>query len=119
MTYGDTVLSGDPETGLTLTAAVKNEGRFPVVETAQLYVRDLVGSVVRPVRELRGVCKVALAPGETGEARFALTPDDLAFYHADGRRYAEPGDFTAYIGANCNDDARKVRFTLREKEMTV
>lgn len=106
--YGDTVL----HEGLTFTATVTNEGDLPAVETAQLYVRDVSGSVVRPVRELRGVCKLHLAPGQTGEAVFTLCEDDLAFFHADGQKYAEPGEFVAYIGANCEDDLRQVRFAL-------
>jgi len=65
---------------------------------AQLYVRDLVGSVTRPVRELKGFQRLELAPGESARVRFSLHSDELAFHNADMRRVTEPGRFKLWIG---------------------
>jgi len=64
------------------------------------YVRDLVGSVTRPVRELKGFQRVRLAPGERREITFRLSTDELAFHGRDMQRRAEPGQFHAWIGGS-------------------
>jgi beta-glucosidase len=66
----------------------------------QLYVRDDVGSVTRPVRELRGFRKVSLEPGQSETVRFTLTPADLAFYDLRMVRVVEPGTFTVFVGGS-------------------
>ncbi len=98
---------------ITLSCDVTNTGPRAVDEVVQLYVRDLVGSVTRPVRELKGFEKVRLAPGERHTVRFTLTPDDLAFHGRDQRRRAEPGEFHAWIGGDATASLR-VEFRLEE-----
>jgi beta-glucosidase len=97
---------------LQVKTRVTNTGRRAGVEVVQLYVRDLVGSVTRPVKELKGFQKVALQPGEAREVSFTLKPSDLAFYTAAGRWEAEPGAFKVYVGGNSRD-VKEAGFTLR------
>ena len=85
---------------LTISAELTNTGERAAVEVAQLYVRDLVGSVTRPVRELKGFCRVHLEPGESKTVEFTLHTDDLAFYGRDNRYAAEPGEFHAWVGGS-------------------
>lgn len=82
---------------------VTNTGRRAGDEVVQLYLRDEVGSVTRPVKELRGFRRIHLQPGETGTVAFTLTPDDLAFHGADMRRRVEPGRFAVFVGGNSVD----------------
>ena len=70
---------------------------------AQLYIRDLVGSISRPVKELKGFQKVLLKKGESRTLTFRLTPEDLKFYNADLQFVAEPGDFQVFVGGNSRD----------------
>ena len=77
-----------------------NAGEVAAEEVAQLYVRDLVGNVTRPVRELKGFQRVRLAPGETRTLTFELTADDLAFYGRDNTLIVEPGDFHVWVGGS-------------------
>nr|HPL29974.1 beta-glucosidase BglX [Anaerolineae bacterium] len=83
---------------LTVAATVTNTGRARATEVAQLYVRDLVASLARPVRELKGFQRVELAPGEAARVRFALHTDDLSFHNAEMRRVTEPGRFQLWVG---------------------
>jgi len=104
--YGNIVLSSsslNPNETLTATVTVKNTGKRKGVETVQLYVRDMVGSITRPVKELKGFRQVSLAPGESTNVSFALTPDDLRFFNAELKYAAEPGDFKVFIGPNSRD----------------
>ena len=73
---------------------------------AQLYVRDVVGNVTRPVRELKAFAKFRLQPGERRIVRFTLTADDLAFYGRTMRRMIEPGVFHAWIGGSSATELR-------------
>jgi beta-glucosidase len=84
----------------TIVASVKitNTGSVKGEEIVQLYVRDLVGSVTRPVKELKGFEKIALAPGESKNVIFKLTSNDLAFHTADMTFKAEPGAFWIMTG---------------------
>jgi len=91
---------------ITISAEVVNTGAREVSEVAQLYLRDLVGSVTRPVRELKGFAKVRLLPGERRTVHFVLSADDLAFVGRDGQRRAEPGHFHAWIGGDANATLR-------------
>ncbi|EGK02502.1 beta-glucosidase BglX [Dysgonomonas gadei] len=88
----------------TLTAKVtlKNTGNVDGTEVAQLYVQDIVGSVVRPVRELKGFQRVALKAGESKIIEFKLSADDLAFYGRDLIKRTEAGDFNIWIGGDSN-----------------
>lgn len=88
----------------TLTAKVtlKNTSNVDGTEVAQLYVQDIVGSVVRPVRELKGFQRVALKAGESKIIEFKLSADDLAFYGRDLIKRTEAGDFNIWIGGDSN-----------------
>ena len=88
--------------GETITASVKvkNTGKYKAKETVQLYVRDLYGSTVRPVKELKGFEKIELDVGEEKIVTFEITEETLAFYGADMKRKAEKGEFRVFIGTN-------------------
>ena len=79
---------------------VRNTGARAGDQVVQLYIRDQVSSVTRPVKELKGFQRVTLAPGESRTLTFTLTPDALRFYNADMHRVVEPGDFDIMVGAN-------------------
>ncbi|HEX6097056.1 MAG TPA: glycoside hydrolase family 3 N-terminal domain-containing protein [Thermoanaerobaculia bacterium] len=83
--------------GLTVSADVRNSGKREGDEVVQLYVRDVVASVSRPVKELKGFRRVALRPGETKRVTFTLTPRDLAFWTEKGW-VTEPGKFQVWVG---------------------
>jgi len=68
-----------------------------------LYIRDLVGSITRPVKELKGFQKIALKAGESRTVTFSITPNDLKFYNGDLKYDWEPGEFSIMIGANSRD----------------
>lgn len=93
---------GSIRVSVTLTNAGDRDG----AEVVQLYVRDLVGSATRPVRELKGFRKVELKAGATREVTFEVSADDLAFYTASGRWEAEPGEFHVFVGGNSRDTAQ-------------
>lgn len=94
-------LTGEP---LHVTVRLTNTGRVFGEQVVQLYVRDQVGSITRPVRELKGFRKVGLKPGESRDIEFTLTPADLAFWQLDMSFRPEPGTFDVYVGADCNAD---------------
>lgn len=97
---------------LQITVNVTNAGSRFGEEVVQLYVRDLVASVTRPVRELKGFQKIALNPGETKAVKFTLTERDLSFYRRDMTFGAEPGEFEIMTGGNSADVKKaKVRMT--------
>lgn len=85
---------------ISASVTVKNTGTLQGEETVQLYIQDLYGSVVRPVKELKGYKKVSLQAGEAQEVIFDITEADLAFWNADRKYAAEPGEFKVYIGPN-------------------
>ncbi|MCC6242856.1 MAG: beta-glucosidase BglX [Gemmatimonadaceae bacterium] len=89
---------------ITISADVSNVGDCAGDAVVQLYIRDVVANVTRPVRELKRFTKVHLAPGERSIVRFALTPDDLAFYGRAMQRMCEPGMFHAWIGLDATTD---------------
>jgi beta-glucosidase len=99
--------SGAFETsGAQISAEVTNVGASAGTEVAQLYVRDLVGSVTRPVKELKGFARVTLAPGETQRVTFTLRPEDLMFAGLDDKPIFEPGDFHIWIGPDSTQGLR-------------
>ena len=79
---------------------MKNTGKYQGKEVVQLYIRDLVGSVTRPVKELKGFEKISLAPGESKQVSFTITNKDLEFYTRDMTFKSEPGDFKVFVGTN-------------------
>jgi beta-glucosidase len=102
----------DAAGSLRVSATVTNTGQRAGTEVVQLYVRDLVGSVTRPVKELKGFQKVELQPGQSRDVAFTLTASDLAFYTAAGKWEAEPGPFRVFIGGNSRD-VKTAGFALR------
>ena len=88
---------------LSATATVTNTGQYDGEETVQLYIRDLVGSITRPVKELKGFQKIKLKAGESKRVTFTITVNDLKFYDSDLKYTAEPGDFKIFIGGNSRD----------------
>jgi len=92
---------------------VKNIGNRAGTETVQLYIRDLVSSVTRPVKELKGFCKIPLPPGETKAVEFDITPESLAFYDINLKYAVEPGEFEIMVGNSSRDaDLQKVILTV-------
>lgn len=89
-----------PDDVIRVTFTLTNTGRYAATEVAQLYVRDLVGSSARPVKELKGFRRISLAPGESGEYTFELPVQDLAFYGLDMTRKVEPGDFHLWVAGD-------------------
>lgn len=84
-----------------VTATVTNTGLRAGEAVPQLYVHDRVASRVRPVRELKGFCKIFLQPGESKEVAFTLTHEQLSFHGADGKLRAEPGEFQVWVSPCC------------------
>ncbi|MGJ1267488.1 beta-glucosidase BglX [Sphingobacterium spiritivorum] len=88
---------------IKVTVDVKNTGKYDGEEVVQLYIRDMVGSVTRPVKELKGFQKIAFKAGETKAVEFELTEEDLKFYNEKLEFVAEPGEFEVYVGTNSRD----------------
>ena len=88
---------------LTASVNVTNTGAFPGGEVVQLYIRDLVGSTTRPVKELKGFERIYLQPGQTRTVTFKIAPEMLKFYNYDLQYVVEPGDFSIMIGPNSRD----------------
>lgn len=99
----DTIRLGD---SFTISTELVNVGEVEATEVAQLYIRDLVGSVTRPVKELKGFRRFRLKPGEKVTVSFVLSTDDLAFYGRDQKLITEPGKFHAWIGSSSETDLR-------------
>ncbi|HZL12499.1 MAG TPA: beta-glucosidase BglX [Prolixibacteraceae bacterium] len=93
----ETIAKGEK---LEVSVTVKNTGKVAGEEVVQLYIRDLVGSISRPVKELKGFEKIALKSGESKLVRFTLGENDLAFWGLDHKFKAEPGDFKLWVGTN-------------------
>lgn len=104
-----------PGGSITARATITNTGDAAGEEVVQLYVRDLVGSVTRPVQELKGFEKIMLQPGEGRTMSFTLRPEDLAFTRADMSHGWEPGEFQLWIAPSSGPKASEpVTFTLSE-----
>lgn len=88
------------EEKLGVSVKVTNTGKLAGVETVQLYIRDEVASLTRPVKELRGFQKIHLNPGESKQVTFTLKPQDLAFYDRNRKWTVEPGTFVIMVGGN-------------------
>ncbi len=104
--YGDLQVSSKQLKGnqkLTVTVQVKNTGAVTGKEVVQLYIRDMVGSITRPVQELKGFNKIELAPGESKNVSFEITPETLKFYNSDLKFDWESGDFQIMVGGNSKD----------------
>jgi beta-glucosidase len=104
--YGDIRLSKTSfKKGGYITASieVKNTGTMAGKEVVQMYIRDIVGSITRPVKELKGFEKVSLNPGESKMVTFRISEESLKFYNTDLKYLAEPGVFKIFIGTNSRD----------------
>ncbi len=113
--YSDIKLSSNTMTmngSITARITVTNTGQREGKEVVQLYVRDLVGSITRPVKELKGFQKISLKPGESKEVTFTISANDLKFYNSELKFVAEPGDFKVFIGGNSRD-VKEAGFTLK------
>lgn len=100
---------------LTVTVPVKNTGSREGKEVVQLYIRDKKSSVERPVKELKGFCKVSLKPGEEKEVSFTIDRSALSYFDAGSHHWmAEPGAFEAIVAASATDIRGQVEFKLTE-----
>ncbi len=88
---------------ITVSITVSNTGKQAGTETVQLYIRDLVGTVTRPVKELKGFKQISLKAGETQTVSFDITEEMLKFYNSDLQYVSEPGSFKLFIGGNSRD----------------
>ncbi len=113
-TYGDVKISSNtlkPGQKINLTTTVTNSGSIAGEEVVQLYIRDLVGTSTRPVKELKGFQKISLQPGETKTVTFAISEEMLRFYNSQLKFVSEAGDFKAFVGTNSRD-VKAVDFKL-------
>jgi beta-glucosidase len=115
--YGDLHLSaGTMDGGGTITATINvtNTGDCDADEVVQLYIRDVVASISRPVKELKGFQRIRLAKGESRDVTFTITPEMLKFYNAQLQYVSEPGEFEVMAGPDSSDkDLHKQIFTLQ------
>lgn len=113
--YGDIRLSSasmDNNSEITASVNIANTGKYDGAEVVQLYIRDMVGSITRPVKELKGFEKVFLKAGESKEVTFKITPEMLKFYNSDLEYVNESGDFQLMIGGNSRD-VKSIGFELK------
>ena len=113
--YSPLTLSQDVMTAsgdITASVTVTNTGAVEGTEVVQLYIRDLVGSISRPVQELKGFERISLKPGQSRTVNFTINADLLKFFNKDLDYVCEPGDFEVMVGTNSRDVQRK-SFTLR------
>lgn len=104
-------LKGDQK--LVAYVDISNDSGFDGKEVVQLYIRDVVGSVTRPVKELKGFRKVEIKAQQTQTVSFEITPEDLKFYNSELKYDWEAGDFDIMIGTNSND-VRKIRINWQK-----
>jgi beta-glucosidase len=115
--YSNLRLSADhigPQGSTKAMVDVRNTGRLPGEEVVQLYIRDEVSSVTRPVKELRGFRRISIAPGETKTVEFEIGPEELSFLNRDMHRVVEPGTFDIMAGGN-SVDLSHTKLTVVEK----
>ncbi len=103
----------EPDQEATVSVDVTNTGNRKGDEVVQLYIRDELSSVTRPVRELKGFRRITLEPGETAVVSFRITPEHLAFYDTEMNLVVEPGDFTLMVGNSSADrDLRQINLKV-------
>lgn len=113
--YSDIKLSShamDKNGQITASVTVTNTGKYDGKETVQLYLRDIVASISRPVKELKGFEKIHLKAGESKTVTFTITPEMLKFYNYELQYICEPGDFEVMIGTNSRD-VKKAAFEMK------
>jgi len=101
----DTIKIGEP---VKVFVDVTNTGKVEGQEVVQLYIRDVISSITRPIKELKDFAKITLKPGQTKTVTFTITPDKLQFYNIDMKRIIEPGEFEIMTGKNSEDFLKKV-----------
>jgi beta-glucosidase len=106
----DSSLTADGK--LKVSVELTNSGNYDGAEVVQLYLRDMVGSVTRPVKELKGFQKIFLKKGETRTVEFILNEKDLRFYNSDLKFVSEPGDFKVFVGTS-SANTLEAGFTLK------
>ncbi len=114
--YSNLQLSSDKmkkDGSITVSCTITNTGKYEADEIVQLYIRDLVGSITRPVKELKGFQRIHLAPSESKIVSFTLNASDLAFWNNENKLVIEPGDFDVWIGKN-SQEGLKGSFKLIE-----
>ena len=117
--YSDVTLSANEMAkngSVTATVTVTNTGKRDADEVVQLYVHDLVASIARPVKELKGFDRIHLAAGESKTVTFTIGADQLSFYNADLKKVVEPGDFDIMVGSNSRD-VKKARLTVKNNKV--
>jgi beta-glucosidase len=93
---------------------VKNTGNRAGDEVVQMYIRDRVSSVTRPVKELKGFARISLKPGESTTVSIDITPEKLSFYDINMKRVVEPGEFDIMVGSSSRDkDLQSVLLTVK------
>ena len=113
--YSPMTLSSDAMNAggtINATVTVTNTGKVEGTEVVQFYIRDMVGSIARPVQELKGFERISLKPGESRTVTFTINADLLKFYNKDLEYVCEPGQFEAMIGPNSRD-VQRLTFTLK------
>lgn len=98
---------------LKVTFDLANTGDYDATEICQLYIRDVVGSVTRPVKELKGFKRVSLKAGEKKQVEFELPIAELAFTTLDMQNRVELGDFKLWVAANSDDNSNEASFTVK------
>ncbi len=96
---------------IKVSVTVKNTGKYDGEEVVQLYIRDIVGSVTRPVKELKSFKKVLVKAGESKNVDFIITEETLKFYNSELNFVAEPGDFKVFVG-NSSANVKEASFVL-------
>ena len=108
--YSDMTLSSEQmlaDGSITASVTVKNTGNYDADEVVQLYIRDMIGSISRPVKELKGFQRIHLKSGESQTVSFTITPELLKFYDYNLNYVVEPGEFEIMIGPNSRDIKKK------------
>jgi beta-glucosidase len=112
--YGELTISSDQltkESSIEVKVTVTNTGSYAGEEVVQLYIRDISGEVVRPMKELKGFKKLELAAGESQEVTFTITEEQLRYHHSDLSFSSDKGQFALFVGSNSRDVAER-RFRL-------
>jgi beta-glucosidase len=105
-----TAKSGEP---INVSVTVKNTGDRAGDEIVQLYIRDVIGSVTRPVKELKDFRRITLAAGDSKTVSFQVTPEKLQFYNMEMKRVVEPGEFQVMVGTSSTDNL-KSKFEIQD-----
>ncbi|WP_370295776.1 glycoside hydrolase family 3 N-terminal domain-containing protein [Rossellomorea marisflavi] len=119
--YGEAQISDDvliPGSSLSISVPVTNTGDQAGEEVVQLYIRDMAGEVVRPVKELKGFEKVALRPGEAKQVTFTIEEELLRYHHRSLEYKSDSGAFMVFVGPNSRD-AQTLELTLEKEKMGV